>query len=82
MAKEKTASYPVNGYMIGTCPACNEWEAPITTQELERMAEQYAYHGSTRKTRDPNAKYHRLIWIEKFQCPKCKNRFGVKFSSI
>jgi phage FluMu protein Com len=75
------AAYPANGYMIGRCPSCKEWEAPITKEELINMRDNYAHHGTSDKTIDKRAEYHRETWREFFQCPKCKKRYSVPFSS-
>lgn len=73
--------YPKNAYMKGGCPGCNDWEAPITTEELQATKEPFAHHGTGRKTIDKRAFYVREVWLECFQCPKCKTRFSVPFSS-
>lgn len=73
--------YSKNGYMQGRCANCKEWEAPITQEELDRMPDIYAYHGSGVKEIDSNVFYRREVWLNYFQCPNCKHRFSVKFSS-
>lgn len=74
-------SYPSVGYMQGVCPTCKEWEAPITVSELESMKEEYAHHGSSARKLDTSAFYRRETWRECFQCPVCKTRYSVEFSS-
>lgn len=73
-------SYVQNGYMQGMCPACKGWEAPITPNELSVMEEEYAHHGSGEKSVDETATYRRVVWDEYFQCPRCKERYAVRFS--
>lgn len=65
--------------MRGSCK-CGEWEAPITTKELENMLEPYAHHGTGKKRKSKKVAYPRNEWEEYFQCPKCKHRFSVTFS--
>lgn len=74
--------YPPNGYMQGLCPSCNEWEAPITISELRSMRQDYAHHGSSEKVVDESTPYLRETWAEFFQCPKCKERYSVNYSSM
>lgn len=71
-----------NGYMDGLCPSCRDWEAPIVTEELNKVRDKDFYVGAGPRKTDRKAQYFRQTWNEYFVCPKCKQRFSIEFSNV